>query len=106
MNTTLLISLDHSQGALLRVLGAIERRGWTVRSLSLDGEGSNGALLRCDLSRRPFHAGGPDILGRHLEKLECVGRVETAAAAPRWAVAAPAAASAATLQAMAVGAVP
>lgn len=70
----LIISLDCSQGALLRVLGVIERRGWEVRALELDSEGSNGAMLRCEIERRTFHAGGIEVLLRHVEKLHCVSR--------------------------------
>ncbi len=39
------ILIDDSQGALMRVIGTIERRGWRVQALAMAPHGNRGARL-------------------------------------------------------------
>jgi acetolactate synthase regulatory subunit len=65
MTRTFEIDLDHSEGALLRVLGTVERRGFELVELSADKPDaeSYSIRLRVDSER------DPDVLCRQLERL-------------------------------------
>ena len=65
MSRTFEIDLDHSEGALVRVLGTVERRGFELLELSADkpDADSYSILLRLDSER------DPDVLCRQLERL-------------------------------------
>lgn len=70
------VIIDGSQGALLRVLGTIERRGWQVEAIEterLDGERMR---LELEVLRLPWHTASAEVLKRHVEKLVCVRSVE------------------------------
>jgi len=92
---TLTLTIDGAQGALLRVLGTVERRGWTVRAIEtgryVDGDG-DAMVLTIEVVRLPWHPASVDVLRRHLEKLLCVTAV--AVQAPPRPAAAPQAVSA------------
>ncbi|MFQ5348530.1 MAG: ACT domain-containing protein [Rhodothalassiaceae bacterium] len=78
--------IDESQGALMRVIGTIERRGWRVQALAMAREGNRGCRLELEVARLPWHRGDLAVLVRHLEKLIPVETVDcnTRGAAP-WA---------------------
>ncbi|RMD89895.1 MAG: hypothetical protein D6807_02800 [Alphaproteobacteria bacterium] len=79
------ILIDDSEGALMRVIGTIERRGWRVRALAMTREGNRGCRLELELARLPWHRGDPAILVRHLEKLIPVAAVDCGGrGAPPW----------------------
>ena len=65
MTRTFEIDLDHSEGALLRVLGTVERRGFELVELNADkpDADSYSIRLRVDSER------DPDVLCRQLERL-------------------------------------
>lgn len=85
MIESMTVIIDHSDGALLRVLGTVERRGWQVRGIETAPFGNAALEIRLEIERRQWHAGDAGVLARHLEKLIPVEAVRTAAAA--WAVA-------------------
>jgi acetolactate synthase regulatory subunit len=65
MNRCFEIDLDHSEGALLRVLGTVERRGFALVELAADkpDADSYSVRLRIDGER------DPQVLCRQLERL-------------------------------------
>lgn len=64
MNCSLELALDRAEGALLRVLGTIERRGWQVLSVNAASDSRSYTLsLTLDGAR------DPDILCRQLQRL-------------------------------------
>jgi len=65
MSRTFEIDLDHSEGALLRVLGTVERRGFELLELSADKPDAEtySVRLRVDSER------DPDVLCRQLQRL-------------------------------------
>lgn len=74
------VIIDGSQGALLRVLGTIERRGWQVEALETERLDDRAMRLELELLRLPWHGAHADVLKRHIEKLVCVRSVDERAA--------------------------
>lgn len=67
MNRTIEVSLTHAEGAIVRTLGLIERRGFVVRAVETAAEPHGGALvLRVEVGSRgrPF-----DVLLRQIARL-------------------------------------
>ena len=70
MSCNLELALDRAEGALLRVLGTIERRGWNVLSVNAASTAQAYAVnLTLDGER------DPEILCRQLERLVDVREV-------------------------------
>jgi len=69
------VIIDGSQGALLRVLGTIERRGWQVEAIETERLDGGSMRLELGLLRLPWHAADAGVLRRHIEKLACVRSV-------------------------------
>lgn len=81
MRDTMTIHMDRSQGTLLRVLGMIERRGWTVIAMDMRPTGPDRQVLSLELERLPWHGGSLEVLTRHIDKLYCVEQVASGATA-------------------------
>jgi acetolactate synthase regulatory subunit len=67
MNRTIELSLERAEGAIVRAIGLIERRGFAVTSISTTAEGAPEMLgLRLEVASRgrPF-----EVLIRQIEKL-------------------------------------
>ena len=72
MNQTLHVQLSSGEGALIRALGLIERRGFRINTCSVDAaDGSVRAMQVNVTSSRPG-----DLLKRQLERLHDVLHVE------------------------------
>ncbi len=82
MNHTLTIQLSGSEGAVIRTLGLIERRGFSLGRCSVGETDINGRVMEVQVSStRPG-----DLLKRQLERLHDVFHVElkpAAASKPR-----------------------
>lgn len=67
MNRTIEVSLSRAEGAIVRTLGLIERRGFVVESVATQGGGGDDALvLRVEVASR----GRPvDVLVRQILRL-------------------------------------
>ena len=82
MNHTLTIQLSGSEGAVIRTLGLIERRGFRLGKCSVGEVDSSGRTMKVQVSStRPG-----DLLKRQLERLHDVFHVEVqpaTAAKPR-----------------------
>lgn len=64
MSCSLELALDRAEGALLRVLGTIERRGWNVLTVNAASDSRSYTVnLTLDGTR------DPDLLCRQLERL-------------------------------------
>lgn len=59
------IELDHSEGALMRLLGTIERRGFALLNLSADKPDEESYVVRVRLGGER----DPQVLCRQLERL-------------------------------------
>ena len=82
MNHTLHIQLSSSEGAVIRALGLIERRGYTHKTCSVSE--SDGTGREMDVTVSSTRSG--DLLKRQLERLHDVFHVElkpVAAVKPR-----------------------
>ncbi|UXI68775.1 ACT domain-containing protein [Tahibacter amnicola] len=75
MSCSLELALDRAEGALLRVLGTIERRGWNLVTVSA-ASGPNVYAVKVTLDG----ARDPEILCRQLERLVDVQNVRLLAA--------------------------
>ena len=67
MNRTIEVGLTHAEGAIVRTLGLIERRGFVVHGVETHADPSGGALvLRVDVGSRgrPF-----EVLVRQILRL-------------------------------------
>ncbi len=72
MNNTLHIQLSSAQGAVIRALGLIERRGFSLNSCSVSKADGDGRNMEVNVSsERPG-----DLLKRQLERLHDVHSVE------------------------------
>jgi len=72
MNHTLTIQLSGSEGAVIRTLGLIERRGFSLGKCSVGEADINGRVMEVQVSSsRPG-----DLLKRQLERLHDVFEVE------------------------------
>jgi acetolactate synthase regulatory subunit len=65
MNRILEIDLDHNEGALLRILGTVERRGFAVLELNADKPDADSYSLRLQLAGER----DPQVLCRQLQRL-------------------------------------
>jgi acetolactate synthase II small subunit len=71
MSCSLELALDRAEGALLRVLGTIERRGWNVLTVNAASDSRSYTVsLTLDGAR------DPDVLCRQLERLVDVQTVK------------------------------
>jgi len=75
MNHALHLKLAHVEGALVRVLGVTERRGWSTTGLTAEPEPSHGTL---DLNLNVLGDRPVDLLVRQLAKLHDVHEVKVA----------------------------
>lgn len=74
MDHMLHIELDHAEGAVRRVLGVVEGRGFEIRSISMDAVQAEAAsMMLCVHGRGPGR--DPDILKRQIARLYGVRRV-------------------------------
>lgn len=71
MSCSLELALDRAEGALLRVLGTIERRGWSVLAVNAASD-----ALRFTVSLTLDGSRDPQILCRQLERLVDVQQVK------------------------------
>ncbi len=72
MNHTLKIQLSGAEGAVIRALGLIERRGFSLGKCSVGEADSSGRVMQVQVSStRPG-----DLLKRQLERLHDVHHVE------------------------------
>jgi acetolactate synthase regulatory subunit len=78
MDHTLHIQLSSSEGAIIRALGLMERRGFTIRKCSVDKSDNGG--LDMDVTVASSRPG--DLLKRQLERLHDVLSVELKPAEP------------------------
>ena len=77
MNHTLHIQLSSVEGAVIRALGLIERRGFSLNTCIVDESDGNGRNMKVNVSStRPG-----DLLKRQLERLHDVHHVELVPAA-------------------------
>lgn len=67
MSERLIISFTPAEGAVLRVLGLIERRGYSLRGLAME-EQPNGASMVIDLEPRDSSR-RVDVIARQLDRL-------------------------------------
>jgi len=81
MKHSLRIQLRSREGAVLRTLGMIERRGFRLESMTVDEAAGDGRAMSVSLSsERPV-----ELLKRQLERLHDVLWVEVKQAANQWA---------------------
>jgi acetolactate synthase II small subunit len=82
MDHILHIQLSSSEGAIIRALGLMERRGFTIRKCSVDksDNGSGNGGLDMDVTVASSRPG--DLLKRQLERLHDVLLVELKPAEP------------------------
>ena len=78
MDHTLHIQLSSSEGAIIRALGLMDRRGFTIKKCSVDK--SDGGGLDMDVTVDSTRPG--DLLKRQLERLHDVLSVELKPAEP------------------------
>lgn len=77
MNHTLHIQLSSVEGAVIRALGLIERRGFSLNTCTVSEADGNGRNMKVNVSStRPG-----DLLKRQLERLHDVHHVELGPAA-------------------------
>lgn len=67
MNTQLLIRFKPAEGAIIRILGLIERRGFALRDLAVQDEDTDGSLV-VELSPRDQKR-QVDVLARQVGRL-------------------------------------
>ena len=78
------IRMDDAEGAVLRAIGLMERRGFQLVSCTAhEAQGGQQKMEVCLESTRPT-----DLIKRQLERLHDVQQVEIIQAAPGWADAA------------------
>lgn len=65
MTRTFEIDLDHSEGALLRVLGTVERRGFALVAVNADKPDADSYSIRLRLDGQR----DPQVLCRQIERL-------------------------------------
>ncbi|WP_417482942.1 ACT domain-containing protein [Maricaulis sp.] len=92
MSNTLHVEIFETEGALVRLVGLIERRGFTIASMAMSAASNGSARVTLDLTARN---GGRqiDILARQVERLfdvHAVSRPGAADAMPDTAAIAPA----------------
>ncbi|GIX17197.1 MAG: hypothetical protein KatS3mg119_1383 [Rhodothalassiaceae bacterium] len=78
MTETLTIEIDHSHGAVLRVLGLIERRGWRIQAATLMPAGNSGQRLIVAVEPQPWSRPRLEVLRAQLNRLLCVRAIEGA----------------------------
>ncbi len=66
------LELDRAEGSLPRIIGLIERRGFHIDGMTMDGEGADRALA---IHVRPYDATRRiDVLSRQIDRLYGVRR--------------------------------
>ena len=81
MKHSLQIQLKSNEGALLRTLGMIERRGFRIDSMSLSEPGGDGRALAVNVTSDR----AVELLQRQLDRLHDVLWVELKQPATKWA---------------------
>jgi acetolactate synthase-1/3 small subunit len=72
MSKTIHLELDRAEGSLQRIIGLIERRGFHIDGMTMDGEGAHRTLA---VNVRPYDSSRQiDVLGRQIDKLYGVRR--------------------------------
>ncbi len=72
MEPRISIDFENDEGAVRRILGVIEQRGFEIHSIALPGaEG----LASMTIGLKPRGSRSLDILGRQIARLHCVRRV-------------------------------
>jgi acetolactate synthase-1/3 small subunit len=75
MSKTIHLELDRAEGSLQRIIGLIERRGFHIDGMTMDGDGANRTLA---VHVRPYDASRRvDVLSRQIDKLYGVRRSNT-----------------------------
>ena len=78
MTDTLLIQIDRSEGSLQRLIGLIERRGFDIERMSVSDAGAHREVRVGVRGRDPNRC--PDVLGRQIDRLFGVRRMNAAPA--------------------------
>ncbi|MCH8861737.1 MAG: hypothetical protein IID51_04415 [Proteobacteria bacterium] len=79
MSYNLNITIDQTQGGLLRTIGLIERRGFSILSVNLPG--GAGSTQELSVRVKAIDANRSiEVLARQIERLETVRRVEMTSA--------------------------
>jgi len=81
MTADIVIDFTRSEGAVLRLIGQVERRGFEVTAITMPQAGSGPARLTLGVAPRDA-ARDIDTLSRHLAKIYGVTSVRAAAHAP------------------------
>jgi acetolactate synthase-1/3 small subunit len=72
MSKIIHLELDRAEGSLPRIIGLIERRGFHIDGMTMDGEGTHRALA---IHVRPYDASRRiDVLSRQIDRLYGVRR--------------------------------
>ena len=75
MTTRLTLSFTKSEGALIRLIGMVERKGWEVCAISMDHAEQDGtAEMTLTLTPRD-ETRSLEVLCRHIEKMHDVSAV-------------------------------
>lgn len=75
MTNSIRIEIDRAEGSLQRIIGLIERRGFHIDAIAMDGEGERRTLA---VDVRPYDSSRRiDVLGRQIDKLYGVRRFGT-----------------------------
>jgi len=81
MTADIVIDFTRSEGAVLRLIGQVERRGFEVTSMTMAEHGAGPARLTLGVAPRDA-ARSFDTLSRHVAKIHGVTSVRAAARAP------------------------
>lgn len=81
MTGEIVIDFNRSEGAVLRLIGQVERRGFEVTSMALPEHGAGPARLTLGVAARDASRSF-DTLSRHVAKIYGVTAVRAAAHAP------------------------
>ena len=73
MSERLVVSFTPAEGAVIRVLGLVERRGYSLRGLAME-ERADGASMTIDLEARDASR-RVDVVARQLDRLVDVNSV-------------------------------
>ena len=80
MSDRITIKFAKSEGALIRLIGLVERKGWEVQALTLGQSVQDGAAeMQLSLAPRD-ETRTVDVLCRHIEKMHDVTDVEITSA--------------------------
>lgn len=89
MSNTLHVEIFEAEGALVRLIGLVERRGFTISSMAMSAPSNGSSRVTLDIASRSG-ARQIDILTRQIERLFDVHAVSRPAAPDDISFAAPA----------------